>query len=90
MLHSSFREGWATQLRRQEGPCDPGGPGARRGELRHIPHHPARKKDRTEQKAGKTGGNFHLRSKWRRGCWGREGRRKLRAGDGKIPAWYQV
>lgn len=73
-LHASFREGWASQLRGRKGPCDPGSPGARHGEFRDIPHHPARKKDRMEKKAGRMRGKLPFKEQMEEGAVG-EGRK---------------
>lgn len=55
-------------------PVTPGGPGARHGEFRDIPHHPARKKDRTEKKAGKMEGKLPFKEQMEKGVVG-EGRK---------------
>lgn len=67
-----------------------GGPGARAWRVQGHATSILPERTGKRRKLGKWEENFHLRSKQRRGLWGREGRQRLRAGDGKIPGWHQL
>lgn len=91
-----FREGWATQLRRQEGlPYPPTVTSEAleqgHGEFRDIPYLSWQKEGQNiEESWDKGRKKIPFKEQMGEGAVrGRKRRQRLRAGDRKIPDWYQ-